>query len=47
MGICDDAPSDVVKFYLKQRDKFIVLPQVIGFKARKQRKYDRIQVTAE
>ena len=33
--------------FLKQQDKFIDLPQVIGFKAHKQKQYDIIQATAE
>ena len=28
------------KLFFKQQDKFIDLPQVIGFKAHKQRKYN-------
>ena len=35
------------ELFLKQQDKFIDLPQVIGYTDHKQREYDRIQVTAE
>ena len=33
--------------FLKQQDNFTNLPQTLGYKAHKQREYDRIQVTAE